>query len=345
MMRFLAGATMLTLLACTATHKEQQTEDWSRFVSPYIGTGSHGHVFLGASVPFGAVQLGPVNMTEGWDWCSGYNYADSTIIGFSHTRLSGTGIGDLGDILFMPVTGDVKPVKGVLNDYNSGYYSLFTHDSETVSPGYYAVFLPRYQVKAELTATTRTGFHQYHFPKAADAGIVIDLKEGVGWDRVTATSLRKVNDTTIEGSRLSTGWAKAQQIYFHAVFSKPIADIRFYEDTVLQAGTAQEGIKLKAHLRFAGAGTVQVKVGISPVSSSHAADNIKAELPGWDFAAVAQAARTAWNKEFNKIRIETVDTARLRTFYTAMYHTMMAPAVFNDANGAYRGADGKVYDD
>lgn len=348
MIRFLAGAILLTLLACTATHKEQQAEDWSRFVSPYIGTGSHGHVFLGANVPFGAVQLGPVNMTEGWDWCSGYNYTDSTIIGFSHTRLSGTGIGDMGDVLLMPVTGDVKPVKGRLNDYSSGYYSLFSHDSEMVSPGYYAVFLPRYQVKAELTATTRTGFHQYHFPKGADAGIIIDLKEGVGWDKVTATSLRQINDSTIEGSRFSTGWAKAQQLYFHAVFSKPIASVQFYEDTLLlSAGTAQEGVKLKAHLRFADAGgeTVQVKVGISPVSSRNAADNITTELPAWDFGAVAQQARNSWNKEFNKIRIETTDSARLRTFYTAMYHTMMAPAVYNDANGAYRGADGKVYND
>lgn len=343
--RLLAAFALLLLLACNGPRHQQQ-EDLTRWVNPYIGTGAHGHVFLGANVPFGAIQLGPVNRTEGWDWCSGYNYADSTIIGFSHTRLSGTGIGDLGDVLLMPVTGDVKPVKGEVPDYNSGYYSLFSHADEKVTPGYYSVYLPRYQVKAELTATTRTGVHQYHFPKNADAGIMLDLKEGVGWDRVTGTSLRVVNDTTVEGERYSTGWAKDQRIFFTAVFSSPITSLQLYEDTLALPGNRQErGMNLKAHLRFQlpADSCIRVKVGISPVSVRNAYQNIQTEVPGWDFDAVVQQAKEMWNKELGKIKIETADTARLHTFYTAMYHTMMAPAVFNDVNGEYRGADGKVY--
>ena len=319
-------------------------ENLTRYVDPYIGTGFHGHVFLGANVPFGAVQLGPTNLSEGWDWCSGYHYSDSTIIGFSHTHLSGTGIGDLGDILFMPVSGKVKPVKGKLNNEASGYYSLFSHSEEKVRPGYYSVRLKRYNITTELTATERVGFHQYSFP-SGDAQIIIDLREGIGWDLSTKTFIQKLNDTTVAGYRYSRGWAADQRIYFVAHFSKPIKSFTLYEDTVLKRGDSLKGRRAKAMIAFSvdNGKKVLAKVGISPVSIENAAANIKAEIPHWNFNQIVTRANTSWNKELNKIVIKTPDTARLRTFYTAMYHTMIDPSIFNDHNGDYLGTDKKIY--
>jgi len=318
---------------------------FSRYVDPYIGTGFHGHVFVGASTPFGAVQLGPVNISEGWDWCSGYHYSDSTIIGFSHTHLSGTGIGDLGDILLMPVTGAVTPVKGALGDYKSGYYSLFTHKEEKTRPGYYRVRLKRYNILAELTATERVGFHRYSFPATDSAGIVIDLKEGIGWDRAVQTMIHQVNDSTIEGYRFSNGWAKDQRIYFTARFSKPLKSFSVYEGAELRQGNPLTGIQVKGIAYFAALKNEQIKVklGISPVSCANALANIQEELPGWNFDQAVAAAAASWERELQKVKIKTSDTARLRTFYTALYHTMIEPAVFNDHNGDYWGTDKKIH--
>lgn len=320
-------------------------QGFTRFVDPYIGSSFHGHVFVGANTPFGAVQLGPTNMSQGWDWCSGYHYSDSTIIGFAHTHLSGTGIGDLGDVLLMPATGAVQPYKGKLGEYSSGYYSLFSHDEETVRPGYYSVRLKRYDVQAELTTTERVGFHQYTFPAGKEASIVIDLKEGIGWDQPTETMLELVNDTTIIGYRFSKGWAPDQRVYFTAVFSKPVKSLSLYDDSTTRSGTSLTGKRVKgiARLDMNSGGIVQVKVGISPVSTENALGNIKSELPHWDFAATVERADAAWNKELGKVQIKTGDTARMRTFYTALYHTMIAPSIFNDHNGDYRGTDKKVH--
>ncbi len=344
--RMVVLVTMFTsALFFSCREKEAQEEKFTSYVDPFIGTGFHGHVFLGANVPFGGVQLGPVNITEGWDWCSGYHYSDSTIIGFSHTHLSGTGIGDLGDIMLMPVVGNVKITKGVLNDSASGYYSLFSHTNEIAKPGYYAVDLDRYKIRAELTATARVGFHQYSFPNAEDAKVIIDLKQGIGWDKPTGSMIRQVNDTTIEGYRYSTGWAKDQRIYFTAVFSQPFANFSVYEDTIQQAlkehtGTAVKGV---AHFVVKNGEKVKVKVGISPVSTENALMNIGTEIPHWDFDQVVADADVLWNQELGKIAIQSKDTNRMRTFYTALYHTMIAPSVFNDANGDYRGTDKNVY--
>lgn len=347
----LFGCSLALLLAANTTGAQKKLQASSgqqsltRYVDPYIGTGFHGHVFMGANVPFGAVQLGPVNMSQGWDWCSGYHISDSTIVGFSHTHLSGTGIGDLGDILLMPATGTVKPQRGRLGDYASGYYSLFSHEEEQSRPGYYSVRLQRYNIGAEMTATERVGFHQYTFPAAEDAQVVIDLKEGIGWDEAIETHLVQVNDTTISGYRYSKGWAPDQRIYFTAVFSKPIQSFTVYQDSVQQQGRSLTGKQVKGIARFAlsNGGKLQVKVGISPVSIENAGGNIRAELPHWDFAGTVVRADAAWNKELAKVRIKTADTARLRTFYTALYHTMIAPSIFNDHNGDYRGTDKKVY--
>ena len=320
-------------------------EKLTRFVDPLIGTGFHGHVFVGANVPFGAVQLGPTNLSEGWDWSSGYHISDSTIVGFQHTHLSGTGIGDLGDISFMPTTGPLKVRKGTIKDMKSGYVSLFSHDEETVRPGYYAVNLKRYQIGVKLTATERVGFHEYTFPESKEAHVVIDLKEGIGWDSATETSIKKVNDTTISGYRYSRGWAKEQRIYFTAVFSRPIKDFSVYDSLVLKSGASLTGKKVKGVISFnTSAGEkVRIKVGISPISEENALRNIKAEIPGWNFEEVVMAADRSWNKELQKVQIQTADTTRKKIFYTALYHTMIAPSVFNDHNGDYWGTDKKVH--
>ncbi|HYO22746.1 MAG TPA: GH92 family glycosyl hydrolase [Flavisolibacter sp.] len=317
----------------------------TQFVDPFIGTGFHGHVFLGANVPFGAVQLGPVNMSEGWDWCSGYHYSDSTVLGFSHTHLSGTGIGDLGDITVMPVTGNVTIARGKAGDQQSGYYSLYSHDEETAVPGYYAVRLKRYDIRAEMTTTERVGFHRYTFPASNEAKIIIDLETGIGWDRPAETFVQQVNDTTITGYRFSKGWAQDQRIFFTAVFSKPMKSFLVYDSSQLKKENIAGGKRIRGVAGFTTTRDeqIQLKVGISPVSIENAAANIRTEIPDWNFEAVKAKANKDWNAALARINIKTADTARLRTFYTAMYHTLIAPSIFNDHNGDYRGTDKAIY--
>ncbi|MDB5021064.1 MAG: hypothetical protein JWQ28_2191 [Pedobacter sp.] len=324
---------------------KNKQENLSKYVDPFIGTGFHGHVFVGANVPFGAVQLGPSNISQGWDWCSGYHISDSTIVGFQHTHLSGTGIGDLGDLSFMPTTGAIKLTKGTLKDMQSGYVSLFSHQDETVRPGYYAVKLKRYDIGVRLTTSERVGFHEYTFPKSNQAHIIIDLQEGLNWDRPTKTSIKLLNPTTITGYRLSTGWAKDQRIYFAAVFSKPIKNFAVYDSVVVKTGAALTGEKVKGVISFTTAEgeKVLVKVGVSPVSSENALANIQAEIPGWSFNQVVAQADQKWNKELQKVVIKTADETQKRVFYTALYHTMIAPSIFNDHNGDYWGTDKKVH--
>lgn len=328
--------------------KDAASENLTQYVDPFIGTGFHGHVFLGANVPFGAVQLGPVNISEGWDWCSGYHYSDSTIFGFAHTHLSGTGIGDLGDISLMPVVGDISTLaKGVAGKPGSGYYSLFSHDEETAIPGYYAVHLKRYDIKAELTATERVGFHQYTFPASNDAKIIFDLESGIGWDSPVESYIKQVDDTTVIGFRASKGWAKDQRIFFTAVFSKPVKSFMVYDSTtLLKDRTSLLAQKVRGIASFISGKDeiVKVKVGISPVSIANAMKNIEAEIPFWDFGEIKTKAGMAWNTELNKIKVKTADTARLRTFYTALYHTLIAPSIYSDHNKDYRGTDRKIYE-
>jgi len=324
---------------------KNQQENLTRYVDPFIGTGFHGHVFVGANVPFGTVQLGPGNLSEGWDWCSGYHISDSTIVGFQHTHLSGTGIGDLGDISLMPTTGPVKVRKGSIKNMQSGYVSLFSHHDETVRPGYYAVKLKRYQIGVKLTATERVGFHEYTFPKSNEAHILIDLQEGIGWDRPVETSIQQVNETTLTGYRFSTGWAKDQRIFFAAVFSKPIKNFSVYDSVMAKTGTALTGKKVKGVFNFVTSEgeKVLVKVGISPVSIENAMMNIRAEIPGWNFNQVVAAADQAWEKQLQKVQVKTANESQKKVFYTALYHTMIAPSIFNDHNGDYCGTDKKVH--
>ena len=314
------------------------------YVDPYIGTGGHGHTFLGASVPYGAVQVGPTNIVKGWDWCSGYHYSDSVLIGFSQMHLSGTGIGDLGDVLIMPCTGPIRTERGTQEDPGSGYASYYSHRHETARPGYYSVRLENYGVMAELTASERVGFHKYTFPQGAPAHIIIDLQQGIGWDSAVETFIRLKDEHTIEGYRYSKGWAVDQRVWFAIRSSVPIRQWLVYDGKDLQQGVACKGNKVKGIISFdKSPGQVLLKVGLSPVSSENALANIAAEIPGWDFAATAAAAKAKWNRELSRIKVTTTDTAVRRTFYTAYFHTMIDPALFNDHDGAYRGTDKKVY--
>lgn len=323
-------------------------QNLTQYVDPYIGTGDHGHVFVGANVPFGMVQLGPTNVTEGWDWTSGYHISDSTIWGFTHTHLSGTGIGDLLDIAFMPVTGDVTLGKGVISDLNSGMYSFFDRNKETVKAGYYAVHLDRYNVDVELTATKRVGFHKYTFPASNDAKVVIDLKSKMNWDDPTDTYLVYENETTISGYRFSKGWANDQRVFFTAQFSKPMKKFLLSEDGT--TSNAKEGTELKAKGVYGQVlfdtkdkEEIYIKVALSPVSIENAKLNMQTELPGWDFQKTIADADKVWNEELNKIQIDVNDDKVKRTFYTALYHTMIAPSEFCDVNNDYYGADHQMH--
>ncbi len=342
-----AGALLLAA-ACSVYASDalaQSKERLTKYVDPYIGTGFHGHVFMGANVPYGAVQLGPSNISEGWDWCSGYHISDSTIVGFQHLHLSGTGIGDLGDISVMPTTGPLKLTKGTIKDMESGYVSKFSHKDETARAGFYAVKLKTYDIGVRLTATKRVGFHEYTFPKADQAHIIFDLPEGLCWDKPVKTYIHQVNDSTIAGYRFSEGWAEDQRVYFTAIFSKPIKNFAVYDSTALKQGKELQAVKVKGVINFATTAgeKVMIKVGISPVSEANALANIKAELPGWNFNATVAAADKAWDDQLQKVAIKTSDEAKKRTFYTAFYHTMIAPSIFNDVNGDYWGTDKQVH--
>lgn len=324
---FLFAAVLLTSCAQLAAE-----DNYTRLVDPKIGTGGHGHVFVGANVPFGMVQLGPTSIPQAWDWTSGYHESDSTVIGFSHTHLSGTGIGDLFDITLMPVTGEVTYARGTEDDPQSGLWSYADRTREIARPGYYSVPLTRYGITAEMTATSRVGMHRYTFPAAEDAAVVFDLENGGCWDKATETHLEAEGDRTVTGWRYSSGWAKDQKVYFAAEFSKPFAEFERIGDSYARASFATaEGEQ------------VLVKVALSPVSVEGAKANLAAELPGWDFDATAAAADAAWNEELSKIRIETSDATARKIFYTALYHAMIAPVAFCDIDGTYRGADGEVH--
>lgn len=320
-----------------------QAQNPTHFVDPFVGSGGHGHVFVGANVPYGAAQVGPNNFYKGWDWCSGYNYRDSAIVGFSHLHLSGTGIGDLGDVLIMPYMGSVQLNRGYEKEQYSGYASWFSHKNEKASPGYYSVKLDDYNINVELTASERVGFHRYTFPEGENARIIIDLKEGIN-DKSVDTYIELADKYTIKGYRSSEGWAKKQQVFFAIKSSVPINDFSVYDNTKPLYGKKGKGKSIKALISFAKSpGTVSLKVGISPVSSDNALGNIKAEIPHWNFEQTVKQADEKWNKELSKITVETKNDFDKRIFYTAMYHAMINPSLFNDHNGDYMGSDWKIH--
>ena len=323
---------LIAALGLASCAQPAADDNLTRYVDPRIGTGGHGHVFVGANVPFGLVQLGPTSIPQAWDWTSGYHESDSTVIGFSHTHLSGTGIGDLFDVTVMPVVGEVTCARGTEEDPASGLWSYADRTKEVVRPGYYSVPLVRYGITAEMTATSRVGFHRYTFPAADDAAVIFDLENGGCWDKATETHIEPSGDSRLVGWRYSTGWAKDQRVWFVAEFSRPFTSFE-------QVGEHY------ARVNFATAEGEQLmlKVALSPVSIEGAEANLAAELPGWDFDATAAAADAAWNAQLAKVKVTTQDEVAKRIFYTGLYHTMVAPSEFCDVNGDYRGADGAVH--
>ena len=346
MKKILFAAAAVLLAACSTP----QAEDYASYVNPKIGTGGHGHVFVGANVPFGFVQLGPTSIPQSWDWCSGYHDSDNTVIGFSHTHLSGTGIGDLFDVTVMPVIGLTTAERGTEDRPDRGAWSYADRSQEITEPGYYSVPLERYGIKAELTATSRVGFHRYTFPEASNAAIIFDLENGGCWDDVTDAGFDVVRNDggkviALGGYRYSSGWARNQKIFFWATFSTPLENFSVEQNTSRDSerGRERKALYGRCDLGNTTAGQqILVKVALSPVSVEGAKANMTAELSGWDFEAVKAAARTAWNSELGKVKIETDDADKRTVFYTALYHTMVAPSQYNDVDGRYRGSDDVV---
>lgn len=298
---------------------ESPQERLTDHVNPFIGTGGHGHVFLGANVPFGFVQLGPTESTSGWDWCSGYHYSDSLLIGFAHLHLSGTGVGDLGDVSLLPVLHpEQRKVK-------------FSHQAEYARPGYYSVMLSN-GIRAELTATERTGLHRYTLPADATEGYLrLDLRQGIGWDKVVDCQIQQESPTVVSGYRVSKGWANHQQVYFVATFSRPV-DI-----------CKEEGDTVKVFRFHSDDQPLLVKVGLSAVSIEGAKANLTAEQTGWNFRKVVAEADRKWEEQLRKVQVTGGTKEEQTILYTALYHTMTAPSVFCDVDKQYRGSDGQVH--
>ena len=308
------------LVVCfSATAVAATAQNLTQYVNQYVGTGGHGHTFMGANVPFGLVQLGPTEPTRGWDWCSGYYYDDDELIGFGHMHLSGTGIGCLGDVAFLPVK-DFKQTS-----------TRFKHEAEKVHPGYYSLQLTDPNVLVELTATERCGFHRYTFKDGAKAQLALDLSQCIGWDKLNDCLLTQESTTRLTGFRRSNGWAADRRIYFSIDFSQPVTVHRLDSMERVVVSVADNTKPLL------------VKVALSPVSIDKAKLNMQAEMAGWDFDAMVKAADDAWNRELARIQIQTNDQTKKRVFYTAMYHLMTSCSKFNDVDREYRGADGKVH--
>ncbi|MGF1636050.1 MAG: GH92 family glycosyl hydrolase [Cyclobacteriaceae bacterium] len=354
---FTAFSVILFFTACQHdTSKNEAVYEkvlFTKYVNPFIGTDAHGHTFPGATTPFGMVQLSPDTHNQGWDWCSGYHYSDSSIMGFSHTHLSGTGRGDLLDILFMPTTGPIKWTAGTREQPDEGYRSRFSHDRESAAPGYYQVQLDDYNINVELTVSPRVGFHKYTFPASDEASIIIDLFHGLVTDSVLATGLEVVNDSLITGYRYSRGWGvrdekyfNEQKIYFAAQLSKPMQSIALNVDGDIQtSGNKVAGRSTKAALQFKTGDqeSILVKVGISAVDVEGALNNLQEEIPHWDFEKTKNQAEETWNRHLALIDISDPDETRKQVFYTAMYHAQIAPTLFSDADGRYLGSDKKIH--
>jgi predicted alpha-1,2-mannosidase len=333
--------------------KAANGKGFTQFVDVFIGTGGHGHCYPGATTPFGMVQLSPDTGVGDWDHCSGYHHDDTSIMGFSHTHLSGTGAADLLDILLMPGTGPVHTEPGSRENPTAGYRSRFSHQTERGEPGYYTVFLDDYKVLAELTATPRVGLHRYTFPADQTSHFVVDLAHGTidpperMYCNVISAELHVVGNDTITGGRRVEEWAPGRYIYFAMKFSKPFASTEIVADTKSLGANVREAqgkfLKCVVHCPTTKDEVILVKVGISAVSIEGALRNLQAEVPAWDFDGARRAANAAWDKELAKITIETNRADHKKIFYTAFYHSLVAPTLFSDVDGQYRGMDLQVH--
>ena len=329
-------ATGIGLFSCA---EKELPKEYTDSVNVFIGTGGHGHTFPGATLPHGMVQLSPDTRLFGWDACSGYYYDDTSIMGFSHTHLSGTGIGDYGDILFMPVVGEKPLIAGTAEKPDEGYRSRFSHEQESARPGYYQVLLQDDSINVELTATLRAGLHRYTYPKVSDARLIVDMEPTIHGHQHPVTQIRVVNDSTIAGMKYTVGWAKRHYVYFYAVFSSPF-DYKLYSGTEYQSDSTSVTVNTaKAVIRFKNLpvdGRVLAKVGISSVDEEGARLNVEAEIPNWNFEGVMKEANTVWNEALGKIDIETSDNDSRTVFYTSLYHAFIQPSLASDVDGRYR---------
>ena len=330
-------------LATSSCSRQETCNDYTQYVNVFIGTGGHGHTYPGAVVPHGAIQPSPDTRIYGWDACSGYYYNDSTINGFSHTHLSGTGCCDLGDVLIMPTVGEQDITQEEERGQTKAYASAFSHEREKAEPGYYSVMLDRYGIKAEITSTTRGAIHRWTFPKSEDAGVIVDLDYSLDDQTNIGMQLEVISDTEVVGHKMTKYWAFDQYINFYAKFSKPFT-YTIVDDTVT-VGDKQKP-RRKALLKFAGTEEGEViyaKVGVSAVDIDGAKNNVLSEIPEWDFDGVKAAAHQRWSEYLAKIDIETGDADHRTIFYSALYHAGLQPYTFTDADGRYYGMDMKVH--
>lgn len=344
-------AISMFVIACSNEQK-MQSINVTAFVNPFIGTSAHGHTFPGATVPFGMVQLSPDTYNSGWDWCAGYHYSDNSIMGFSHTHLSGTGRGELLDILMMPTTGAIQFNAGTRENPDTGYRSRFSHDNEEASPGYYSVLLDDYQIKAELTATQRAGFHRYTFENGKKGNLLIDMAHSLTSDSISEGYLKVLNDSVIVGSHKSKGWGVRDEkywveheVFFAAKLSAPIVDVALFNDGKILTNVYEtKGKVVKGNFIFDIPENEEllVKVGISGVNLEGALANLDAEINGWDFNKVKTEASNNWAEMLNKFQIEDDNRANKETFYTSVYHACIAPFTASDVDGKYMGFDKKV---
>jgi len=336
--KLLCASTAVLLLSCA--HHETNTDAFSRKVNPFIGTDYTGNTYPGAQAPFGMVQLSPDNGLPGWDRIAGYFYPDSTIAGFSHTHLSGTGAGDLYDISFMPVTLPYKEAP-----YPLGIHSKFSHDSEQAYAGYYKVTLEDYKIDVELTATERTGIQRYTFP-GGDAAVILNLTKAMNWDATTDAGIEIIDSVTVKGYRMSTGWARDQRVYFASRFSRPFESVDI--DTVpLMDGngktTGGKGIIATFNYKTTPGGQLVISTAISGVDENGALNNLIAEAPEDNFDKYLAETTKKWDKELGSIAVEGGTPDEQTSFYTALYHSMLAPTIYSDVDGRYFGPDKKIH--
>ena len=360
----------LIILCLTAFTTVFSQENLLKYVNPFIGTEKMGHTYPGATAPFGAVQLSPDTDTISYElngkynpdvykYCAGYRYEDKTIVGFSHTHFSGTGHSDLGDFLIMPSVGELKMNPGTAQNPETGFRSRFSHEEEFAEPGFYSVYLKDYNIKAELTATTRVGIHKYTFPESENAHIILDLMSGIYnyEDKNVWTYVRVVNDSTVTGYRQTNGWARTRTVYFAMTFSKPFKSYgrKDFDTNQVYRGFWRKfnqsenfpeiaGQKIRMHFDFntKKGEDIMIKFALSPVSQSNAIENLITETPGWDFEAIKNQTQKDWNKELNKIQIKASENDKIN-FYTALYHTSLGPTVYMDVNGEYKGLDQEIH--
>ena len=360
---------IISLIICTIVNAQEDT--LINYVNPFVGTQRMGHTYPGAMVPFAAVQLSPDTDTiqyeengqynrRVYDYCAGYQYNDSTIVGFSHTHFSGTGHSDLGDFLIMPTVGDLQLNPGTETNPESGYRSRFSHENEFAEPNYYQVFLEDYNINAELTTSTRVGFHRYTFPETDQAHVIFDLRHNIyHYDEKNVwTFVRVENDSLITGYRQTSGWARTRVVYFAMEFSKPFKSYghKKYDDVIYNGFYRKfdeennfpemAGREIRAHFDFdmEEDETLLIKFAMSSVSTEGALRNLQEEVPDWDFDAVKIAGQQQWETELSKIRVEMMNEEDKRVFYTALYHTFLTPIIYEDVDGRYRGLDQNIHE-